>query len=106
MAVTADDISTRLSTTSGAAGDSTASTPAECLGKYMSTTALVNGALNNLFADITDSEAELGVTKYKCYFKTNENASDTWTGVSVWILSQIAGGGDVADRRAGRRSER
>jgi hypothetical protein len=96
MAVVASDIVSRLSVKTGSAGDSTSSTPADSLGKYMSTTAIVDGSLQNLFANVDGTDAETGKTYYRCYFKKNTNAVDTWSSVLVWILSQVPGGGDIA----------
>ena len=52
-AIVGSDIKTRLSTTSGSAGNSTAGTPGGSLGKYMSTTDWAGGSLNDLFDDIS-----------------------------------------------------
>jgi hypothetical protein len=46
----------RYSTTAGAAGNTTASTAAGSLGKYISTTAWAGGVANDLFDDITGAE--------------------------------------------------
>ena len=96
MAVQDSDIKVRLSTQSGAAGNSTASTPAASIGKYMSTTDLVDASVENLFANITAAEAATGKTVYRCVFVYNAHGSQTWQGVKAWIVSQIAGGGDIA----------
>lgn len=87
--------SVRLSTQSGAAGDTTASTPGASIGKYMSTSELVDGALENLFANVTAEQAAAGYTAYRCVFVLNAAGSSSWRGVKVWLESQAAGGGDV-----------
>lgn len=96
MAVEAGDIRIRLSTQSGTAGNSTASTPAASIGRYMSTTDLVDASVENLFTNITAAQAAVGRTVYRCIFAYNLHASQTWQSVGVWIVSQTAGGGDVA----------
>lgn len=96
MAVVSADVEIRLSTQSGAAGDSTASTPAASIGKFMSTTPLTDATLENLFRNITALEAETGITLYRCLFVLNGHATDTWESVKVWLVSQIAGGGTVS----------
>lgn len=96
MAVEASNIAVRLSTTAGSAGNTTASTPAGSLGKYISTTALANATLNNLFPDVTMAEATSGITRYRCVFVANLHASQAWQAVQVWILSQVPGGADIA----------
>lgn len=96
MAVEPSDIKVRLSTASGSAGNTTASTPAASLGKYMSTTDLINASLNNLLPDVTIAEATSGITRYRCVFVANLHASQSWQSVQLWIASQTAGGADIA----------
>ncbi len=84
----------RLSTKAGSAGDSTASTAAASLGKYMSTSRLQGGALGNLFDEATGQEATDGSIDYRCFFALNDTAAP-FTGVA-WIASQVAGGADVS----------
>ncbi len=86
----------RLSTKAGSAGDSTASTAAGSLGKYMSTRVIVDGALGNLFRPATGLEATAGHTDYRCLFVLNEHATDAQDNVKVWIGSQVVGGADIA----------
>ena len=95
MAVQDADVKVRLSTQSGAAGNTTASTPAASIGKYMSTTDVVDAVLENLFASITAAEGAAGKTVYRCAFIYNSHASQTWQSVRVWIEAQTAGGGNV-----------
>ncbi len=96
MAVQDSDIKVRLSTQSGSAGNSQASTPAASIGKYMATTDLVDASVENLFANITAAEAGTGKTVYRCIFVYNAHGSQTWQGVKAWIVSQTAGGGDLS----------
>lgn len=96
MPITSTDVEQRLSTQTGAAGNSTASTPAASIGKWMSTTVLTDASLENLFRNITATEAEIGITLYRCLFVVNLHATGTWEQVKFWLLSQIAGGGTVA----------
>ena len=95
MAVESADVEIRLSTQTGSAGNSTASTPAESIGKWMSTTELTDASLENLFRNITALEAETGITLYRCLFVYNASA-ELWESVKLWLVSQIAGGGIVA----------
>ena len=96
MAIVAADIKKRFSVKTGAAGDSTASSAAASLGKYVSTTDITLATLNNLFRAITSDEAAVGITIYRCFFLLNDHATYTFTDVLVWIASQIAGGGTVS----------
>lgn len=95
MAVESADVEIRLSTQTGSAGNSTASTPAASIGKWMATTELTDASLENLFRNITALEAETGITLYRCLFVYNTSA-DLWESVKLWLVSQIAGGGTVA----------
>lgn len=88
------DILWKLSTQSGAAGNSIASTPAASIGKYMATTQITDATLNNLFPSVTPTEAEAGVTRYRCFFLHNSGAS-AWLSLKIWMLSQVAGGGTI-----------
>ena len=96
MAVSPSDIKRRLSTQSGAAGNSTASTPAASIGKYMSTTDLVDATVENLFINITAAEAAAGKTVYRCLFLYNSHGSQSMTATKIWVVSQTAGGGDIS----------
>lgn len=95
MAIVAGDIQKRLSVTTGAAGDSTAGTPAGSLGKYVSTTQITDATLNNLFDDVSGAESSAGMTDYRCIFILNNHATLTLTNATVQVLSQTAGGGAI-----------
>lgn len=95
MAVESSDIKLRLSTQSATEGDDVASTPAESIGGFMSTTDVTTATLQNLFSSITAAQAAAGVTIYRCVFVLN-SAADTWEEVKAWLVSQQAGGGTVA----------
>lgn len=95
MAIVASDIVKRFSVTTGAAGDSTAGTAAGSLGKYISTTAITDATLNNLFDDVTGAEAAAGMTDYRCFFVLNNHATLTYIGATVSLLSETAGGGAI-----------
>lgn len=96
MAVESSDIEIRLSTQSATEGDDQASTPADSIGGFMSTTALVDATLENLFPNITAAQAAAGITLYRCIFVLNTNPTAAWESVKAWLVSQIAGGGTVA----------
>lgn len=94
MAITATDIVFRLSTTAGAAGDSTASSPAASLGKYVSTTVWTTGT-NSLFDNITGDENAASTVDYRCVFVLNNHATLTLQS-SVVYFTETAGGASVA----------
>lgn len=91
MAITGAELVKRLSVTA-ATGDTTAGTPGASLGGKVSTTAITDGAVGNIFPDISAAEATAGNTDYACFFVLNNNASLTATAVTVSVLSQIANG--------------
>lgn len=95
MAVTDSDIEFRLSNPDASAGGAEASTPEASLGGYMSTTAVSDGVLNNLFSGVTRQQAETGGDFYRCVFVVNTHATDTWHDVVAWIQSQVPGGTDI-----------
>ena len=88
-------IELRLSTLAGATGDSVPGTPAGSLGKYLSTSTMVNGGLHNLFREATGLEAEEGHTDYRCFFVVNTGANP-YSNVGVWIAAQEPGGADIS----------
>lgn len=95
MPVEPGDIRLRLSTQSGAAGNTTAATPAQSLGGFMSTTDVVTATMANVFSGVPLAVALPGGDIYRCVFLTHESGDSTWLAVRVWIASQLAGGGDV-----------
>ncbi len=95
MPIVAADIVKRLSVTTGAAGDATAGTPAGSLGKYVSTTAITDATLANLFDEVTGAEAAAGGTDYRCLFVLNNHATLTAQGMTVQLLSETAGGAAI-----------
>jgi len=94
MAIVASDIVKRFSV-SAAAGDTTAGTAATSLGDQISTTAITDATLNNLFDDVSGAEAAAGMIDYRCIFILNNHATLTLTGASITILSQTSGGGTI-----------
>lgn len=96
MAIAATDMILRLSTTAGAAGDSTAqASPNSSLGKYASTT-VMGTALNSLFDDVSGAENAANTVDYRCVFVLNNHATLTAVGVTVYLQSEVAGGTSIA----------
>jgi hypothetical protein len=93
MAIVIADIKMRLSVKTGAAGDSTAGTPAGSLGKYVSQTDIDAGTpLNNIFGNVTAAENLASTYKYRCIFFYNSHATLTWYTPLVYFVSQVTGG--------------
>lgn len=95
MSVASNQIRTRLSIPSAAAGNADPSTPAQSLGGFMSTTDVVTATMANVFSGVPLAVALPGGDIYRCVFLTHESGDSTWLAVRVWIASQLAGGGDV-----------
>lgn len=95
MPIAPADILQKLSTTSGSAGDSTAGTPANSLGKYISTTEITDATLNNLFDDVSGDDNAAEESEYRCYFIHNDHATLTYQNVKAWIDDQVSGGADA-----------
>jgi len=96
MAIVANDILFRLSVKTGAAGDTTAGTPAGSLGKYISTTAITDATLHNLFDVVTGDENAASDVEYRCFFVLNNHGSLTWENVVAWLSAEVAGGCSAA----------
>lgn len=95
MAIASTDIIFRLSTTAGAAGDSTASTPNASLGKYVSSTVMGTGA-NALFDDVSGAENAASTVDYRCFFVLNNHATITLANATVYQSAEVAGGANIA----------
>lgn len=95
MAIASGDIVYRYSVKTGAAGDTTAGTAAGSLGKYISTTAVSAGPLNNIFDDVSGAESSAGDDEYRCIFVLNNHGSLTLQNAVVWIESQVGSGADI-----------
>jgi len=96
MPIQNTDILLKLSTTAGTAGNQNAGTPAGSLGKYISTTQITDASLNNLFDNISGDENAAATVDYRCIFVHNNHGSLTWQTVVVYLLSEVAGGANIA----------
>ncbi len=96
MAILATDLTYRLSTTAGAAGNAGAGTIAGALGKYISTTVVSATAANNLHENVTGDENAASAVFYKCVFVHNAHATLTWTAPVLWLSAETAGGASLA----------
>lgn len=86
MPITTSDLHFRLSIKTGSAGNSLAqSDPNAALGKYVSTTDIVDATLNNLFDDISGDENAASTIDYRCFFVYNAHGSLTLQSPKVWL---------------------
>lgn len=97
MPIVAGDIEFRLSTPAGSAGNSLAQAdPDASLGKYMSTTAIVDATSENLFDNVTGEENANSIVEYRCIFIYNDHPTLTLSAATVWIQSEVPGGTNIA----------
>lgn len=83
MAITASDILIYL--TGATVDGGVQASPDASLGNYRSSTLLGSGVDNNLFDDVTGSEAASGDTEYRCYCIKQNHATQTLSDVKIWI---------------------
>lgn len=95
MPITSADIKVLLSKSTATAGYVETATTAQSLGKYCSTTEVVDGA-NTIFDDVSGAENAAQESEYRCVFVLNNHASLTLQNAVVFINSQVAGGATVA----------
>jgi hypothetical protein len=95
MAITATDILFKFSV-AAAAGDTTAGTAAGSLGDQISTTAITDATLHNLFDVVTGDENAASEAEYRGIFVHNTHATLTWENVVVWLSAETAGGAVAA----------
>src|SRR5690348_2153924 len=96
-AIISSEIVFRLTTTAGAAGDSTAqANPNASLGKYASTTAWAGGSANDLFDDISGAENAASTVDYRGLAVLNNNTANALQNPVVYISAETAGGASIA----------
>lgn len=96
MAIIAADILFKLSVRTGSVGNSQAGTPNTSLGKYISTTEIVDATLNNIFDDVTGEENEASDVEYRCIFVHNSHATLTLENAVLWLSAEVSGGAVAA----------
>lgn len=97
MPIASTDLLIKLSTTAGAAGNSTAGGAAgTSLGKYISTTQITDATLNNLFPDVTGDENAASNVDYQAVFVHNNHATLTLQNPVIYMSAEVAGGASAA----------
>lgn len=95
MAIVAADI--LYKTTQGGSGNTAPQTvPGLNLGMNISTTAITDAAINNLFPDITGDENAASNVDYQCFFVHNNHATLALTSAVVYMSAEVAGGANCA----------
>jgi hypothetical protein len=97
MPIVAADIKIKLSILTGSAGNSAAQPdPNASLGKYISTTEIVDATINNLFDNVTGDENAASEAEYRCIFVHNAHATITYENAVCWLSAEVAGGAVAA----------
>lgn len=97
MPIASSDLKFKLSIKTGAAGNSGAQAdPNQSLGKYISTTEIVDATLNNLFDDVSGDENAASDVEYRCIFIHNAHATLSLTVAVAWISAEVANGAVAA----------
>lgn len=97
MSIASTDIKYRLTTTAGVAGNANAQAdPNASLGKYASTTDIVDATTLNLFDAISGDENAASTVDYRAFAVINNHGTLTLTAAKVWIAAEVAGGASVA----------
>jgi hypothetical protein len=95
--ISSSDILFKLSIKTGSAGNSLSQGDVNAsLGKYISTTQIVDATPNNLFDDITGDENAASDVEYRCFFVHNAHATLTLQNPVVWISAEVSGGANAA----------
>jgi hypothetical protein len=96
MAIVTGELLVKLSV-SAAAGNTTAQgDPNASLGDQISTTAITDNSLHNLFDVVTGDENAASDVEYRCLFVHNSNASLAWQAPIMWLSAEVSGGAVAA----------
>lgn len=95
-AIVGTDLLWKYSVTTGSAGNSAASSAANSLGKYVSTTQWTGGTINDLFPDLSGAANAAGQVEYLCVFLHNGNSANTYANPVIYISAEAAGGASIA----------
>lgn len=96
MPITATDVLVKYSNSSASAGNTTAGTVATSLGGHISTTAIPDATVGNLFPGVTGAENAADNVDYSCIFVHNNHPTSTLLNPRVWVAADVAGGAVVA----------
>ena len=70
--------------------------PDASLGGFAATTVVPSATKNAVFRDVTPAERASGIVLYRSMWVANESATDTLTDAHFWLVSEVAGGGNIA----------
>lgn len=97
MSIVAADLKVRLTIKTGVAGNAAAQPDVnQSLGKYASTTDLVDATLHALFDAVSGDENAASTVDYRAVVLYNSHATLSLTVPKIWISSEVASGASVA----------
>lgn len=67
------------------------------IGNQISNTLISTGLSNNLFPDVTPSQALAGVTRYRCFYVKNLNQTQSLQNPKIWIVTNTLSQFDEID---------
>lgn len=67
------------------------------IGNGISNTSITSGLSNNLFADITPTQALAGIIKFKCFYVKNLNGTQMLQSPKIWIAANTLSAYDEID---------
>lgn len=91
MAITASDIVFRLS------GGSGNTDPNAALGGAISTTAITDATVGNIFDPVSGAESAAGDTEYRCIYLRNSHGTLTYQTAKVWITTNTPAAGSSVE---------
>ncbi len=91
MAITSGDIQFRLS------GGASESDPNLSLGGVISSVAISDASVENLFDNVSGAESTAGDTEYRGFYVRNNHGSLTWQDVGVWISTETPSADSLID---------
>lgn len=96
MAIVTGDLLVKLSVTAAAGNTTAQGDPNASLGDQISTTALTDNTLHNLFDVVTGDENAASDVEYRCLFIHNNHGSLAWQTPIMWLSAETAGGASAA----------
>lgn len=96
MAIVTGDLLVKLSVAAAAGNTTSQGDPNASLGDQISTTALTDNTLHNLFDVVTGDENAASDVEYRCLFIHNNHGSLAWQSPVLWITSEVSGGAAAA----------
>ncbi len=97
MPIVPDDLMFKLTIRDATGGDQVAQPdPNASLGRFVSTTVIVDALLHNLFDPVTGDENAASATEYRAFMVHNSHPSLPLLAPTVWLSAEVAGGAVVA----------